>query len=71
MEDAIFASLRQSLKLAIIRVEGAGESRPRPPRPVEVPRVGTPSNREAFAKTFGAKAGETMVRQGDAHIVIW
>src|SRR5262249_46345854 len=33
--------------------------------------VGTPSNMEAFARAFGCKAGDAMVREGDARIVIW
>jgi putative endopeptidase len=33
--------------------------------------VGTPSNMEAFARAFGCKPGDAMVREGDARIVIW
>ena len=33
--------------------------------------VGTPSNMEAFAKAFGCKPGDAMVRDGDGRIVIW
>jgi putative endopeptidase len=33
--------------------------------------VGTPSNMEAFAKAFGCKPGDRMVRDGEGRIVIW
>ena len=33
--------------------------------------IGAPSNMPAFAKAFGCKAGDPMVREGDAQVVIW
>ena len=33
--------------------------------------IGAPSNMETFARAFGCKAGDPMVRDGDRHIVIW
>ncbi|MEF9977886.1 MAG: M13-type metalloendopeptidase [Thermomonas sp.] len=33
--------------------------------------IGAPSNMPAFARAFGCKAGDPMVRDGDKHVVIW
>ncbi len=39
--------------------------------PAQFRAIGAPSNLPAFAAAFGCKAGDPMVRSGDAQVVIW
>ncbi|HEY0180162.1 MAG TPA: M13 family metallopeptidase [Dokdonella sp.] len=39
--------------------------------PAKFRAIGAPSNMPAFADAFGCKAGDPMVRNGDARVVIW
>ncbi|MFT4179005.1 MAG: M13-type metalloendopeptidase [Thermomonas sp.] len=42
-----------------------------PHAPAHFRAIGAPSNMPAFAQAFGCKAGDAMVREGDARVVIW
>lgn len=42
-----------------------------PHAPANFRAIGAPSNMPAFAQAFGCKAGDAMVRTGDAQVVIW
>ena len=39
--------------------------------PANFRAIGAPSNMPAFAAAFGCKVGDTMVRDGNKHVVIW
>ena len=42
-----------------------------PHAPANFRAMGAPSNLPAFAAAFQCKAGDALVREGDAQVVIW
>jgi putative endopeptidase len=42
-----------------------------PHAPAQYRAIGAPSNMPAFAQSFGCKAGDAMVRDGDVRVKIW